>query len=199
MKTLLTLKAVRYSSIKLYILCSKQRTWQIWRITPIKQYHTSGKGKIVVLLLGKWLISTPGYLRWGNSLHLRPLPVQMFNCISSLAFDAREGPFLRSLDDHYFIHGMDRDRHYPRWVPLQYSASLDRYHIWVHKSSQSPQNTYTTPMLIVLKFARWQFVTALDVIAEVSLFLISVYLVWSIQMSLKSKSIVISAFGCRLP
>jgi len=29
MKILLTLKAVRYSSIKLYILCSKQRTWQI--------------------------------------------------------------------------------------------------------------------------------------------------------------------------
>ena len=29
MKTLLTLKAGRYSSIRLYFLCSKQRTWQI--------------------------------------------------------------------------------------------------------------------------------------------------------------------------
>jgi hypothetical protein len=48
-------------------------------------------------------------------------------------------------------------------------------------------------------FARWQFIGALDMITELSLFLISVYLVWGIQMSMKSKAIVVCAFGCRLP
>lgn len=47
--------------------------------------------------------------------------------------------------------------------------------------------------------ARWQVVGALDIITEAALFLISVYLVWGIQMSMKSKAIVVCAFGCRLP
>jgi len=49
------------------------------------------------------------------------------------------------------------------------------------------------------QFARWQFIGALDVITEVALFAISVYLVWSIQMSRNAKSLVVGAFGCRLP
>jgi hypothetical protein len=48
-------------------------------------------------------------------------------------------------------------------------------------------------------FARWQFIAALDIFTEAGLFFISVYLVWGIQMSLKSKAIVVGAFGCRLP
>jgi hypothetical protein len=49
------------------------------------------------------------------------------------------------------------------------------------------------------QFARWQFIGALDIVTEVALFAISLYLVWGIQMSRGSKSIVVAAFGCRLP
>jgi hypothetical protein len=54
-------------------------------------------------------------------------------------------------------------------------------------------------MLTPQQFARWEFVGVLDCITEVALFGISVYLVWNIQMSMKSKTIVVCAFGCRLP
>lgn len=48
-------------------------------------------------------------------------------------------------------------------------------------------------------FARWQFIAALDIVTEAALFSISLYLIWGIQMSMKSKTIVVTAFGCRLP
>jgi hypothetical protein len=48
-------------------------------------------------------------------------------------------------------------------------------------------------------FARWQFIAALDILTEAALFSISLYLIWGIQMSLKSKTIVVTSFGCRLP
>lgn len=48
-------------------------------------------------------------------------------------------------------------------------------------------------------FERWQFIAALDILTEAALFSISLYLIWGIQMSLKSKTIVVTAFGCRLP
>jgi len=48
-------------------------------------------------------------------------------------------------------------------------------------------------------FVRWKFIGALDILTELALFSISVYLVWGLQMALKSKSIVVAAFGCRLP
>jgi len=54
-------------------------------------------------------------------------------------------------------------------------------------------------MLIRQQLARWEFVGILDCITEAALFGISVYLVWKIQMSMKSKTIVVCAFGCRLP
>jgi hypothetical protein len=49
------------------------------------------------------------------------------------------------------------------------------------------------------QFARWQFIGALDIITELALFSISLYLVWGIQMSRNSKSLVVGAFGCRIP
>lgn len=48
-------------------------------------------------------------------------------------------------------------------------------------------------------FTRWQFIAALDILTEIALFSISLYLIWGIQMSLKSKIIVVTSFGCRLP
>lgn len=48
-------------------------------------------------------------------------------------------------------------------------------------------------------FSRWQFIGALDIMTEVALFCMSVYLVYGLQMSMKSKAIVVGAFGVRLP
>jgi hypothetical protein len=63
---------------------------------------------------------------------------------------------------------------------------------------QHPWLDSTAPVCSNL-FARWQFIAALDGITEAALFSISVYLIWGIQMSMKSKTIVVTAFGCRLP
>ncbi|OCL15262.1 hypothetical protein AOQ84DRAFT_329710 [Glonium stellatum] len=48
-------------------------------------------------------------------------------------------------------------------------------------------------------FVRWQIITAFDIIIEVLLFSMSIYLVKDLQMSGKNKSAVILAFGFRLP
>lgn len=48
-------------------------------------------------------------------------------------------------------------------------------------------------------FVRWQLITAFDIIIEVLLFSMSIYLVKDLQMSRKNKSAVITAFGFRLP
>jgi len=53
--------------------------------------------------------------------------------------------------------------------------------------------------LLTTQFARWAFIAALDMATEAALFIISVYLVWGLQMSMKSKAIVVCAFSCRLP
>jgi len=57
----------------------------------------------------------------------------------------------------------------------------------------------TTTEMCSNLFARWQFIAGLDIVTEAALFSISLYLIWGIQMSLKSKTIVVTSFGCRLP
>ncbi|PMD36735.1 hypothetical protein L207DRAFT_532336 [Hyaloscypha variabilis F] len=57
----------------------------------------------------------------------------------------------------------------------------------------------TTSAVCSNLFARWQFIAALDILTEIGLFSISLYLIWGIQMSIKSKTIVVTSFGCRLP
>jgi hypothetical protein len=57
----------------------------------------------------------------------------------------------------------------------------------------------TTTAVCSSLFTRWQFIAALDILTEASLFSISLYLIWRIQMSIKSKTVVVIAFGCRLP
>lgn len=49
------------------------------------------------------------------------------------------------------------------------------------------------------KETRWQVLTALDLATEVSLLVLPVQLVWSLQMSSRNKLIVISAFWLRIP
>ncbi|KAH8591594.1 hypothetical protein B0O99DRAFT_493305, partial [Bisporella sp. PMI_857] len=46
---------------------------------------------------------------------------------------------------------------------------------------------------------RWQFVAILDSLTELSLFGMSIYLVWGIKIGPRSKIIVVGAFGFRLP
>ncbi|TKA70636.1 hypothetical protein B0A55_05748 [Friedmanniomyces simplex] len=47
-------------------------------------------------------------------------------------------------------------------------------------------------------FARWQVITALDVITEVVIFSLSIYLVFGLQMPVKRKTVIVAAFGLRL-
>jgi hypothetical protein len=46
---------------------------------------------------------------------------------------------------------------------------------------------------------RWKVITALDIITEVALLVLPVELVWGLQMSVRMKLIVISAFWLRIP
>jgi hypothetical protein len=50
-----------------------------------------------------------------------------------------------------------------------------------------------------LQLVRWQVVTAFNIISEAAIFGMSIYLVWGLRMPLSQKSIVITAFGMRLP
>jgi hypothetical protein len=46
---------------------------------------------------------------------------------------------------------------------------------------------------------RWQIITAFDVTTEVVLLALPVQLTWDLQMSLKTKTIVVLAFWLRIP
>ncbi|EMC93284.1 hypothetical protein BAUCODRAFT_150636 [Baudoinia panamericana UAMH 10762] len=46
---------------------------------------------------------------------------------------------------------------------------------------------------------RWQTITGLDIITEVLLLALPVYLVWGLQMSMRKKAIILIAFYLRLP
>ncbi|KAL2063953.1 hypothetical protein VTL71DRAFT_4447 [Oculimacula yallundae] len=46
---------------------------------------------------------------------------------------------------------------------------------------------------------RWQTVAAMDIVTELALFSTSIYLVKNLQLSLQKKSLVVFAFGLRLP
>ncbi|KAH7407232.1 hypothetical protein BKA64DRAFT_666141 [Cadophora sp. MPI-SDFR-AT-0126] len=48
-------------------------------------------------------------------------------------------------------------------------------------------------------YSRWAVIGALDMISELALFGMSLYLVWNIRMAMKSKLTVVGAFASRLP
>ncbi|KAK0100697.1 hypothetical protein ONS95_007149 [Cadophora gregata] len=48
-------------------------------------------------------------------------------------------------------------------------------------------------------YTRWAVIGALDMISELALFCMSIYLIWRVRMSLRSKLTVVGAFSCRLP
>ncbi|KAF2030743.1 hypothetical protein EK21DRAFT_64705 [Setomelanomma holmii] len=61
---------------------------------------------------------------------------------------------------------------------------------------------YTNPKACknrVSDWSKWQAIGALDIVTELLIFGIAVQLVWSLQMRLKSKLVVVFAFSARLP
>jgi hypothetical protein len=48
-------------------------------------------------------------------------------------------------------------------------------------------------------FLRWKVICAFDIITEAALFLISIYIVFDLQMSFKRKAIIVTVFGLRIP
>jgi len=49
-----------------------------------------------------------------------------------------------------------------------------------------------------IQFARWQVLTAVDIITELVIFALSIYLVIGLQMPAKRKTVIVVAFGLRL-
>ncbi|KAB8235600.1 uncharacterized protein BDW43DRAFT_269239 [Aspergillus alliaceus] len=48
-------------------------------------------------------------------------------------------------------------------------------------------------------FARWQFITAIDIITEIALFVFSIFLIYGLQMAVKPKLVIMVAFAARIP
>lgn len=57
----------------------------------------------------------------------------------------------------------------------------------------------TCKLMALLQVVRWQVVSAFNIIFEVALFGMSILLVVGLRMPLARKSMVIAAFGLRLP
>jgi hypothetical protein len=49
------------------------------------------------------------------------------------------------------------------------------------------------------QLVRWQIVTAFNIISEAAIFGMSIFLIFRLKMALSQKSIVVIAFGMRLP
>jgi hypothetical protein len=75
-------------------------------------------------------------------------------------------------------------------ILLTADCSLSREFAWSMNSASSECPKSET---------RWQVITALDVVTEISLLVLPVELVWNLQMSVRNKLIVISAFWLRIP
>ena len=54
-------------------------------------------------------------------------------------------------------------------------------------------------MLISGKATRWESIVGFDILTELSLFCLSIYLVATLQMAVKNKLIIVLVFGLRLP
>ena len=124
----------------------------------------------------------------------------MLNSLPLLAFDTRTGTLSCNMGHHLDVNNMGSCLSFFDCPPLSSSSPVDRYKLCVYWTCESHfLSTSAFKIMLTQQFARWEFVGILDCITEAALFGISVYLVWNIQMSMKSKTIVVCAFGCRLP
>ena len=48
------------------------------------------------------------------------------------------------------------------------------------------------------QWLRWQVICGFDIVLEVAIVAMAVYLVWGVQMTTSKKATVVSAFACRL-
>jgi hypothetical protein len=55
------------------------------------------------------------------------------------------------------------------------------------------------PQLTALQVTQWAGIGAFDIATELAIFSVSVYMVSTLQMSFRSRAIVVFAFACRLP
>lgn len=53
--------------------------------------------------------------------------------------------------------------------------------------------------LTLMQFLRWQLISVFDIAFELCLVGMTIYLVWSLQTSLETKTTVVFSFGMRLP
>lgn len=73
---------------------------------------------------------------------------------------------------------------------LTASCSSDQDWSWLIRS----RNSECPKMLL-----RWQIITALDIATEAALLFLPMQLVWNLQMTIRNKFIVVSAFWLRIP
>lgn len=59
--------------------------------------------------------------------------------------------------------------------------------------------TVLTGWLIIRQLLRWQLIGAFDIVTELALFAMAVYLLMGLRMPFQLKAFVISAFAFRLP
>jgi hypothetical protein len=77
------------------------------------------------------------------------------------------------------------------------SRSASSARIWLVFYSFS--STVRESGLIFEQFLRWQFIIAFDIITEVALLSVTIYLVWDLQMARQKKFVVVLGFAFRLP
>ncbi|KAF2821407.1 hypothetical protein CC86DRAFT_373744 [Ophiobolus disseminans] len=63
----------------------------------------------------------------------------------------------------------------------------------------NPAQYYTAPQRCTNRWPKWQAIGALDIATEAFIFGIAIQMVWTLQMRVKSKLVVIFAFSARLP
>jgi hypothetical protein len=78
-----------------------------------------------------------------------------------------------------------------RWQPM---GNMEHGMPQFRKSHHQLSST----VLTILQFARWEVIGTLDIVTELALFLMAIYLVHGLQMSLKAKAIVVAAFAARV-
>lgn len=61
------------------------------------------------------------------------------------------------------------------------------------------QRVFSDEELTYVQFQRWQVVTAFDVITEVLLFGLAIYMLQGLKLKLEKKLVVLTAFALRLP
>ncbi|THC89557.1 hypothetical protein EYZ11_011001 [Aspergillus tanneri] len=86
------------------------------------------------------------------------------------------------------------------WATFAISTAVIIVSIFITTIDCSVNKPWVTPAEhCVNLFPRWQFITAIDIIVEVFLFLFSIGLVYGLQMPLRHKIVIMISFAARLP